>query len=264
MRRDGVDLAVIFDNAEAAGAIARYSEPIPALLEIDSDNHRAGIAPDDARLVEIAETLGPARLRGVMTHAGGSYDCCGDVALRAMARQERDALVEAATRLEARGLPWVLPPLLKAVERVLVVDNGSTDGTADLAHRIASDENAADRLEVHSYPFAVARCGEEHLSTADTFAVARCGPEHLGTPAASVHSLAYFYNWSFSHVRTGYALKWDADMILTDGGSAALRDLEWQLEASQFVVKIPRYPLYVADERHASRRKRGKPSIDGR
>ena len=136
---------------------------------------------------------------------------------------------------EARALPWVLPPLLRAVQRVLVVDNGSTDGTADLARRIASDENAADRLEVHSYPFAVARCGEEHLSTADT----------------SVHSLAYFYNWSFSHVRTAYALKWDADMILTDGGSAALRDLAWQLEASQFVVKIPRYPLYVADERHA-------------
>ena len=30
-----------------------------------------------------------------------------------------------------------------------------------------------------------------------------------------------------------------------------LHDLGWQLEAAQAVVKIPRYPLYVADERHA-------------
>jgi len=27
-----------------------------------------------------------------------------------------------------------------------------------------------------------------------------------------VHSLTYFYNWSFSHVLTPYALKWDGDM----------------------------------------------------
>jgi hypothetical protein len=81
--------------------------------------------------------------------------------------------------------------------------------------------------------------------------VARCGEEHLDTPADSVHSLAYFYNWSFSHVRTGYALKWDGDMVLTDAAVAALRDLAWQLEASEAVVKLPRYPLYVLDDRHA-------------
>jgi hypothetical protein len=136
---------------------------------------------------------------------------------------------------EARALPWVLPPLLRAVPYVIVVDNGSTDGTADVARSVASELDAAERLQVETYPFAVARCGEEHLDT----------------PAGSVHSLAYFYNWSFSHVRTGYALKWDADMVLTDGAVGVLRDLAWQLEASQFVVKIPRYPLYVADDRHA-------------
>lgn len=136
---------------------------------------------------------------------------------------------------EAQWLPWVLPPLLRAVRHVVLVDNGSTDGTVDVALRVAGDAGAAERLEVHSYPFSIARCGEEHL----------------GTPAASVHSLAYFYNWSFSHVRTGYALKWDGDMVLTDTAINVLRDLAWQLEASQVVVKIPRYPLYVADERRA-------------
>ena len=116
---------------------------------------------------------------------------------------------------EALALPWVLPPLLRAVRRVEIVDNGSTDGTADVARAVAEEEGAADRLEVRSYPFSVARCG----------------PEHLGTPAGSVHNLAYFYNWAFSHVRTGYALKWDGDMVLTDSAVELFRDLAWQLEA---------------------------------
>ncbi len=136
---------------------------------------------------------------------------------------------------EAQALPWVLPALLRAVARVVIVDNASTDGTAEVALRVADEMDAGDQLEIHSYPFSVARCGEEHLNT----------------PAASVHSLAYFYNWSFSHVRTRYALKWDGDMLLSDAAVQVLRDLAWQLEAAQMVVKIPRYPLYVADDRRA-------------
>ena len=132
-------------------------------------------------------------------------------------------------RDEARSLPLVLPPLLRAVDRVLVVDNGSTDGTPDLARAIAAAEGAGDRLELRSYPFPVARCGAEHLAT----------------PAASVHSLAHFYNWCFSHVRTAYALKWDGDMVLTETAVGALRALAWQLEAAEAVIRIPRYPLYV-------------------
>jgi sulfotransferase famil protein len=136
---------------------------------------------------------------------------------------------------EAQWLPWMLPPLFRAVRHVLLVDNGSSDGSVDVARRVAEEVDALDRLEIHDYPFQIARCGQEHLDT----------------PSASVHSLAYFYNWSFSHVRTGYALKWDGDMVLTDDAVNVLRDLAWQLEASEAVVKIPRYPLYVADDRHA-------------
>jgi Sulfotransferase family len=136
---------------------------------------------------------------------------------------------------EARSLPWVLPPLFEAVRRVVLIDNGSTDGTSDVASKVAEEVDASDRLELLSYPFRVSRCGDDHLNT----------------PPESVHSLAYFYNWSFSHVHTAYALKWDGDMVLTDLAVEALRDLAWQLEAARVVVKIPRFPLYVADEKHA-------------
>jgi len=136
---------------------------------------------------------------------------------------------------EARALPWVLPPLLRAAERVVLIDNGSTDGTPELARSLAAEARDEQRLDVLAYPFAIARCGSEHLAT----------------PAGSLHSLAHFYNWSFSHVRTGYALKWDGDMVLSDAAVRSLRDLAWQLEAAEVVVKVPRYPLYVVDERKA-------------
>jgi hypothetical protein len=136
---------------------------------------------------------------------------------------------------EARALPWVLPQLLRAAERVVLIDNGSTDGTPELARSLAAEARAEQRLDVLAYPFAIARCGSEHLAT----------------PAGSLHSLAHFYNWSFSHVRTGYALKWDGDMVLTDATVAALRDLAWQLEGAERIVRVPRSPLYVADGRRA-------------
>lgn len=136
---------------------------------------------------------------------------------------------------EARSLPWVLPPLLEAVSRVVLVDNGSSDGSAEVAVDVARELGVEDRLEIRRYPFSIARCGEEHLAT----------------PASSVHSLTYFYNWSFSHVRTQYALKWDGDMVLTDGLVNILRGLAWQLEAHEAIVRIPRHPLYIADERRA-------------
>jgi glycosyltransferase involved in cell wall biosynthesis len=136
---------------------------------------------------------------------------------------------------ESRSLPWVLPPLFRAVHDVIVIDNGSTDGTSDVARKVADELGVAERLQLLEYPFDVARCGHEHL----------------GVPPESVHSLAYFYNWSFSHVHTAYALKWDGDMVLTDVAVQALRDLSWQLEGAKVVVKMPRFPLYVADEKRA-------------
>jgi glycosyltransferase involved in cell wall biosynthesis len=136
---------------------------------------------------------------------------------------------------EARSLPWVLPGVLRSVERVIVVDNDSTDGTAEVARQLAAEMGLEEKLQVLSYPFRVSRCG----------------PEHLRTFPDSVHSLTYFYNWSFSHVRTRYALKWDGDMVLTPQGEQVLRDLAWQLEGIDGMVKMYRFPVYVMSDRVA-------------
>jgi D-serine deaminase-like pyridoxal phosphate-dependent protein len=58
-------------------------------------------------LVEIGHALerGGARLRGVMTHAGGSYDSRSVEELDRAAEQERASVVRSAETLRAAGLP---------------------------------------------------------------------------------------------------------------------------------------------------------------
>jgi glycosyltransferase involved in cell wall biosynthesis len=136
---------------------------------------------------------------------------------------------------ESRTMPFCLPSILQAVDRVVLVDNDSTDGTADLALEIAGRLGRSDRLTVEHYPFEIARCG----------------PEHLATPERSLHSLAYFYNWSFSHVRTRYSLKWDGDLVITETGARTMRHLSWQLEYADEPVSVLTHPLYVIDDRTA-------------
>jgi D-serine deaminase-like pyridoxal phosphate-dependent protein len=109
LRADGVDLAVTLDTVEQAQAIARASrragDAIPALIELDCDGHRSGVLPDDrAKLVAIAQALEEGgRLRGVLTHAGGSYGAIGDDALRVCAEVERASAAQAAALLRDAG-----------------------------------------------------------------------------------------------------------------------------------------------------------------
>lgn len=105
--RLGCRLRLILDTIEAADAVRNFSVaqnvPLEVLIEIDSDGHRAGVAPSDPLLIEIGRRLGPA-LAGVMTHAGASYDCRTREEFYAMSEQERARSVEAAGRLVAAGL----------------------------------------------------------------------------------------------------------------------------------------------------------------
>lgn len=105
----GVCLAIILDSLEAAKAVASFmsgrDQTLDVLIEIDTDGHRGGVAPDSPDLLAIAQVLCSTgvRLRGVLTHAGGSYDCRDAASLQAMAEQERAGAVRAAQRLRQAG-----------------------------------------------------------------------------------------------------------------------------------------------------------------
>jgi len=111
LRRQGVDLAVVLDTVEQAEAVAATSREtgvvIPALIEIDCDGHRSGVLPHDKeRLLAIGRALVEGgELRGVLTHAGGSYAARGVEALKQRAEEERRSVVDAAAILREAGLP---------------------------------------------------------------------------------------------------------------------------------------------------------------
>ena len=106
----GVKLSILLDSMEAARFVAERAKAsrrhFDVLVEIDSDGHRSGLTPDASELVEIGRFLKGAGIpvKGVLTHAGSSYDCTSTDAIRAMAEQERAAVVHAAERLRAAGI----------------------------------------------------------------------------------------------------------------------------------------------------------------
>ena len=111
LRHQGCALTVLVDSMSAASAVVakgraeRHSFDV--MIEVDSDGHRSGVKADDPKLMEIASVLhdGGAALKGVMTHAGSSYDLNTPEALRQLAEQERHECVRAAERLRAAGKP---------------------------------------------------------------------------------------------------------------------------------------------------------------
>jgi D-serine deaminase-like pyridoxal phosphate-dependent protein len=111
LRKTGVDLAIVVDNLQQALAVCAKArethDPLPVLIEVDSDGHRSGVKVGDALLLALGQMLncGGTELRGVMTHAGESYKCTGVRALEEAAERERQAAVRSAEILRAAGLP---------------------------------------------------------------------------------------------------------------------------------------------------------------
>ena len=109
LQTKGCDLKILTDSVASAQAIANFAQTrgiiFKVLIEIDTDDHRSGIKPDAASLLDVAKVLADAGMviQGVMTHAGSSYDLNTPEALVQMAEQERFGCVHAAQRLRAAG-----------------------------------------------------------------------------------------------------------------------------------------------------------------
>ena len=106
----GCALRVILDSVEAADAVQAFTRAegiaIEALIEVDTDGKRAGVAADDDLLVEIGRRLdsaGRSLLAGVITHAGGSYSARTLGEFEEIAERERAGAVRAAERLRGAG-----------------------------------------------------------------------------------------------------------------------------------------------------------------
>jgi D-serine deaminase-like pyridoxal phosphate-dependent protein len=106
----GARIRILLDSIDTVEELAAratvFASKVPVLIEIDCGGHRAGVAPDSAQLLAIAERLAAVPslvLDGVLTHAGHSYHAADAVQRRTIALGERDAAVRAAGRLRDAG-----------------------------------------------------------------------------------------------------------------------------------------------------------------
>lgn len=142
---------------------------------------------------------------------------------------------------EAANVPIVLPEILEIFDEVVFIDNASTDGTLAEVARIAVEHEHGDRIKIVSYPFSIARCGDEHWAT----------------PEDSVHNLAYYYNWCLSQCSFDYVFKWDLDMVPMPGQADALRAAFASIDHNaaelwsvrcQTIYKAPSSDWYAAND----------------
>jgi len=135
MVQSGVRLGLITDDPEVPPALndaARRAGVRPDLyLKVDCGYHRCGVEPHRPEAMEIPRRVTSAshlRFAGLLTHAGHSYHCRSEEALRAVARAERDRMVELADRLRGAGI------------EVPVVSIGSTPTITAVDHLGGVDE----------------------------------------------------------------------------------------------------------------------------
>jgi D-serine deaminase-like pyridoxal phosphate-dependent protein len=108
-RRTGAEIKLLLDTVDQADALAEIRSAtgmVPSILiELDCDDHRGGLKPDDPRLVKVADRVVAAgcRLAGVLAHAGESYGLTTPEALERAAENERQATVHAAEILRGHG-----------------------------------------------------------------------------------------------------------------------------------------------------------------
>lgn len=103
----GCQINLITDSVNVANAIAQHHAAHSVLIEIDSGEHRTGLHPSSAEILEIARIISSSprsRFHGVLTHGGHSYLCRSISEIKTVAGAEREAVCLAAGRIRDIGL----------------------------------------------------------------------------------------------------------------------------------------------------------------
>src|SRR6266498_513192 len=109
----------------------RAGVSLDLFLKVDCGYHRCGVALDSNEAIQIPQqisALGNLRFAGILTHAGHSYLCRTEEERLAIAKQERDVMLELAGQLRNSGIA------------VPVVSIGSTPTITAVDHLNGVDE----------------------------------------------------------------------------------------------------------------------------
>lgn len=109
--KTGVKLNLLTDNAEAAAfldeAAGKAGVKLDVFVKIDCGTHRVGVEPHTGEAIDIPRQVSDAKnlnFMGILTHAGHSYDVKTVEEIKAIARHERDVMVEHADKLRSLGI----------------------------------------------------------------------------------------------------------------------------------------------------------------
>lgn len=132
----GATITLITDDLVSANEMTRRARQLDArftvLIEIDSGEHRTGLDAESDELLELGQVLRDSdtlELGGVLTHGGHSYNCRSIQEVKAVADEERLAVVRAAQRLEASGSPC---PTVSAGSTPTAVHADSFEGLTEI------------------------------------------------------------------------------------------------------------------------------------
>jgi D-serine deaminase-like pyridoxal phosphate-dependent protein len=218
LARNGVRVRLAADSAEAVrwigDAAQREGVVFEVMLEVDSGEHRSGLLPRDPDLVALARRLADrrdTRFAGVYTHAGHSYGAGDIAAIRAIAEDERRAVVDARERLETAGLT------------VPIVSVGSTP-TATHAAALAgvTELRAGVYVFMDAFQAAIGSCTLDDVATTVLATV-------IGHQRAHGRALIDAGGLALSKDRSTRSLGGARDcgygLVLDEGGSTLLEDL---------------------------------------
>ena len=135
LSQDGLKLNLLTDDADTAAALDSASGEagvrFDVFVKIDCGTHRVGVEPHTPEAVEIPRLLSNAKhlnFAGILTHAGHSYDVPTVDDIKAVARSERDTMVELRDKLRTEGI------------QVPTVSIGSTPTMSHIDHFEGIDE----------------------------------------------------------------------------------------------------------------------------
>ena len=103
---------ILVDNQWTVDALIQAEPPSKqkawsCFIMVDCGYHRDGCNPDDPESISLVKKLDQCpttSVAGIYTHAGHSYDCKGESAIRTIAEQERDSIAAFAEKLRASGV----------------------------------------------------------------------------------------------------------------------------------------------------------------
>ncbi|MCC7307965.1 MAG: alanine racemase [Acidobacteria bacterium] len=110
-RLGGIKLNLLTDDAATVKALdtaaGEAGLQFDVYVKIDCGTHRVGVEAHAAEAVEIPRSITNSRklkFAGLLTHAGQSYDATSKEEILAVARHERDSMVELAERLRSQSI----------------------------------------------------------------------------------------------------------------------------------------------------------------